>query len=120
MVLEKERPGGVGFHFYNPPREGKRIGLRPQQTSQDGIDWTERILNESYYPLARKGIYKLASYDVYSVLLNHELPRIMNMYLAEGNQNDAAMVQDTINTFRESLAINGVGSMYCHSIIPKI
>lgn len=117
MVLERERPGVVGFHFYNPIREGKRIGLHPQQTSPDGIDWLERVLRESYFPLAQKGIYKLATYDVYCELLNHELPRVMAMYAAEGKADGVAMAQTTIDAMKSSLAENGVGSTYAHSMI---
>lgn len=119
MVLEKERPGVVGFHFYNPPREGKRIGLGPRQTSPDGKDWSETILSESYFPLAEKGIYSFASYDVYSVLLNHELPRIMETYAREGRVEDVAKAEKTIVAMKGSLAENGVASSYSHPILPK-
>ncbi len=94
----------IGLHLYQPPRQAFHNELSHIDTDPTHIDWTERILNESYHPLSTGGTLDTASFDMYGTLRQriHELS------------------PEVYSRMMEQMRENGVGDSYLHPILPDL
>lgn len=92
----------IGLHFYQPPREAYHGVFASVSTDPQGVDWTARIAEECYTPLAQMGVLPRVSFDVYGTL-DTVLRRISPKAVAEMDIN---------------MAKNGVADSYVHALLP--
>src|SRR3989344_4896305 len=92
----------IGLHFYQPPREAYHGAFADINTDPQGVDWTARIAEECYIPLAQLGVLPRVSFDIYGTL-DPVLRRISPEAVAEIDIN---------------MAKNGVADSYVHALLP--
>lgn len=90
-----------GLHLYQPPRFASHPDLEDINMSPDGINWTQRITQESYEPLFEPQELSEFDFDMYGVLRS-QLPKKL------------------IKKIESSMKERGVGDPFLHPILPDI
>lgn len=94
----------IGLHLYQPLRRAAHRELSYIDTDPTHINWTARILEESYRPLSMGGALGIASFDYYGSL----------------RQQISELDPDIDTQMSEQLHDNGVGDPYLHPILPDL
>lgn len=94
----------TGLHFYQPPRKVSHRNLNHLNTDPLGVDWTKKINQECYQPLAGKQVFDKISYTYYGIL-REQLDRLDDI---------------TSTLIKKTLRKNGVGDPFIHPILPDL
>lgn len=94
----------LGLHAYQPERRASHYQLKEVQTDPQGVDWTKRIIQECYKPLAEEGVFEKVSFDISPVLLER---------LSSGEPDIARLI-------KEQMRVNGIGVPFIHPLLPDL
>ncbi len=94
----------VGLHFYQPYRHAIHPEISATNTDPSGIDWTKRISDECYKPLASQEVVPQINFDLFQSLLQ-QLREI-------DPQLEVA--------YSKNLGEVGIGEPFIHPILPDL